>query len=234
MFSGAQVSLYPMSDDFVDIILGAIESLGPWRDRLRLETDSLSTLMVGPPDILFPAMRDLFCAASRSGVHTTMHATVSRGCPGEPDDFICTPVAGGRRDMPLADRVAEGRSAVATAPSMNQTIAAQLSLYPLGVDHHMDEIYGCIAFLKDSGCVRPVEKLLQRPARGCRPRVRNAGPGLHGLRRRGRPSGHGCDRFGQFAKRPLIPRVAWRPAFLNSNSNHQGGSHAQPINLDSS
>lgn len=151
MFSGAQVSLYPMSDDFVDIILGAIESLDPWRDRLRLETDRLSTLMVGPPDILFPAMRDLFCAASRSGVHTTMHATVSRGCPGEPDDPICTPVASGRRDMPLADRVAEGRSAVAAAPSMNQTIAAQLSLYPLGIDHHMDEIYGCIAFLKASG-----------------------------------------------------------------------------------
>jgi len=151
MFSGAQVSLYPMSDDFVDIILGAIESLDPWRDRLRLETDPLSTLMVGPPDILLPAMRDLFCAASRSGVHTTMHATVSRGCPGEPDDPICTPVASGRRDMPLADRVAEGRSAVAAGPSMNQTVAAQLSLYPLGVDHHMDEIYGCIAFLKASG-----------------------------------------------------------------------------------
>ena len=92
MFSGAQVSLYPMSDDFVDIILGAIESLDPWRDRLRLETDSLSTLMVGPPDILFPAMRDLFCAASRSGVHTTMHATVSRGCPGEPDDPSARPL----------------------------------------------------------------------------------------------------------------------------------------------
>ncbi len=151
MFSGAQLSLYPMSDDFVDIILGAIGSLDPWRDRLRLETDSLSTLMVGPPDILFPAMRDLFCAASRSGVHTTMHATVSRGCPGEPDDPMCTPVAGPPRDAGLADRVAACREAVAAAPLQHQTVAAQLSLYPLGIDHHMDEIYGCIAFLKDSG-----------------------------------------------------------------------------------
>lgn len=151
MFSGAQVSLYPMSDDFVDIILGALGALDPWRERLRLETDSLSTLMVGPPEVLFPAMRDLFCAAARSGVHSTMHATVSRGCPGEPDDPICTPVAGPPRDASLADRVAACRDAVAAAPLQDQRIAAQFSLYPLGVGHHMDEIYGCIEFLKASG-----------------------------------------------------------------------------------
>jgi hypothetical protein len=151
MFSGAQVSLYPMTDDFVGVILGALESLDPWRDRLRLETDSLSTLMVGAPDALFPAMRDLFCAAARSGVHTTMHATVSRGCPGEPDDPLCTPVAGPARDLPIADRVAACREAVAAASPLDQPIAAQFSLYPLGVGRHMDEIYGCVAFLKSSG-----------------------------------------------------------------------------------
>lgn len=151
MFSGAQVSLYPMSDDFVGIILGAIEALEPWRDRLRIETDALSTLMVGPPEVLFPAMRDLFCAAAGTGVHATMHATVSRGCPGEPDDPICAPAAGTVRAMSVGERVAAGREAVAAAPRMDLEIAAQLSLYPLGVGHHMDEIYGCIEFLKDSG-----------------------------------------------------------------------------------
>jgi uncharacterized protein YqgV (UPF0045/DUF77 family) len=150
MFSGAQISLYPMSDNFVDIILGAIDALEPWRDRLRLETDPLSTLMVGPPDILFPAMRDLFCLAARTGVHTVMHATVSRGCPGEPDDPICKP-AGLPQDMSIDNRVAAFRNAVAQAENVEQRVAAQLSLYPLGVDHHMDEIYGCIMFLKASG-----------------------------------------------------------------------------------
>ncbi|PWK61419.1 YkoF family thiamine/hydroxymethylpyrimidine-binding protein [Roseicyclus mahoneyensis] len=151
MFSGAQVSVYPMSDDFVDIILGAIKALEPWRDRLRLETDHLSTLMVGPPEVLFPAMRDLFLAATRSGVHTTMHATVSRGCPGEPDDPICTPATAVAPGLPLAQRILACRDAVMTAPRTGQTIAAQLSLYPLGFGHHMDEIYGCIEFLKGSG-----------------------------------------------------------------------------------
>jgi uncharacterized protein YqgV (UPF0045/DUF77 family) len=125
--------------------------LDPWRDRLRLETDALSTLMVGPPEVLFPAMRDLFCAAARSGVHTTMHATVSRGCPGEPDDPFCRPVAGPARAASVADRVAICCGAVAAAQRCEREIAAQLSLYPLGVGHHMDEIRACIEFLKNSG-----------------------------------------------------------------------------------
>lgn len=151
MFSGAQVSLYPMSDDFVGIIMGALGALDPWRDRLKLETDDVSTLMVGPPEILFPAMRDLFVAAARTGVHVTMHATVSRGCPGEPDDPICTPAAPRLSGLDLPARIAACREAVAGAALSGQEVAAQLSLYPLGSGHHMDEIYGCIGFLKESG-----------------------------------------------------------------------------------
>lgn len=151
MFSGAQVSLYPMSDDFTDIILNAIASLDPWRDRLRIDTDHLSTLMVGPPDVLFPALRDLFCASAGSGVHTTMHVTLSRGCPGEPDDPLCVPSTLHEPDQALAARVSAAMAAVAAAPVMEQDTAAQLSFYPLGVDHHMDEIYGCIDFLKRAG-----------------------------------------------------------------------------------
>ncbi len=151
MFSGAQLSLYPMSDDFVGIILGAIKALDPWRASLRVETDDLSTLMVGPPEVLFPAMRDLFVAAAQSGVHVTLHATVSRGCPGEPDDPICTPAGGLPPFAPLADCIAAAQARVAGAAPTGQAVAAQFSLYPLGLGHHMDEIYGCIDFLKASG-----------------------------------------------------------------------------------
>lgn len=151
MFSGAQISLYTMSDDFIGIILGAIGALDPWRDRLRIETDDLSTLMVGPPKILFPAMRDLFVAAASTGVHCTLHATVSRGCPGEPDDPICTPLGGLPNGAPIAERIAAAQAGVAAARVTGQPVAAQFSLYPLGLGHHMDEIYGCIDFLKSSG-----------------------------------------------------------------------------------
>jgi hypothetical protein len=150
MFSGAQVSLYPMTDKFVDVIVDAIGALEPYRSAFQIETDDISTLLVGPPDGLFPAMRDLFTAAAQRGVHCVLAATVSRGCPGEPYDPICTPLVGLGSNEPLAARVEAALAAVAAAPTVGQRVAAQFSLYPLD-DGHMDEIYGCIDFLKRSG-----------------------------------------------------------------------------------
>ncbi|WP_375599700.1 YkoF family thiamine/hydroxymethylpyrimidine-binding protein [Devosia sp. Naph2] len=151
MFSGAQISLYPMAGNFVGIILDALRALDPYRERLRIETDDLSTLLVGPPEVLFPAMRDLFVAASSSGEHCVLHATLSRGCPGEPDDAICqTAEYGGPRE-PLEQRKAAALKSVGSAPVTDMQAAAQFSLYVMGTGDHMDEIYGCIDFLKQSG-----------------------------------------------------------------------------------
>ncbi|MDB5563421.1 MAG: HMP/thiamine-binding protein [Hyphomicrobiales bacterium] len=151
MFSGAQISLYPMTDDFVGVITGALGALGLYREKLRIETDDISTLLVGPPEVLFPAMRDLFVAASASGKHCVLHATISRGCPGEPDDPICvSPSLGGPR-IPLDERKAAALAAISETAKSGQPVAAQFSLYVMGTDDHMDEIYGCIDFLKRSG-----------------------------------------------------------------------------------
>lgn len=151
MFSGAQLSLYPMSDDFVGIILGALGALDPYRPNFRIETDDVSTLIVGPPELLFPAMRDLLVAAAGQGTHCVLSAAVSRGCPGEPDDAICMPEAGAIAAGPLAERIAAARRAVQDAEHAGLPVAAQFSLYPLGGGQHMDEIYGCIDFLKSTG-----------------------------------------------------------------------------------
>lgn len=151
MFSGAQISLYPMTGDFVPVILGALKALDPYRDRFRIETDDLSTLLVGPPDELFPAMRDLFVAAAASGVHTVLSATVSRGCPGEPHEALCAPQGPAEPFGDLAGAVETSLAAVAAAASTGQAVAAQLSYYPLGAERHMDEIYACIDFLRRSG-----------------------------------------------------------------------------------
>jgi energy-coupling factor transport system substrate-specific component len=151
MFSGAQISLYPMTDDFVDVVMKALGAFDPYRDRLRVETDDISTLIVGTPDIVFAAMRDLFVAASASGKHCVLHATISRGCPGEPDDPMChVPEMTGPL-APLEERKAKALAAISSTPLANQPAAAQFSLYTLGIDGHMDEIYGCIDFVKSSG-----------------------------------------------------------------------------------
>lgn len=152
MFIGAQVSLYPMTSDFVDVILSGLEALSPHREKLRIETDDVSTLMVGAPEPLFDAIRDLFARAAKGPAHVTLHATISRGCPGEPDDDLCRceALAVGQ-SLPLEERAALAAAAVKQAPVLGVEIDVQFSLYVLGQDRHMDEIYGCIAFLKASG-----------------------------------------------------------------------------------
>lgn len=152
MFIGAQVSLYPMTSDFIGVISAGLEALSPYRDRLRIETDDMSTLMVGAPDPLIDALRDLFAAAARRPDHVTMHVTLSRGCPGEPDDPSChCEVLERAQDQPLSRRQELAARAVAAAPVLGVGIDVQFSLYVMGGGGHMDEIYGCIAFLKDSG-----------------------------------------------------------------------------------
>lgn len=151
MFSGAQISLYPMTDGFVGVILDSLGALDPWRDRLRIETDDISTLLVGAPEVLFPALRDLYVAAASSRHHCVLRATISRGCPGEPDDEICRPADFGAPFESLATRQALAREAIGAAPLTGEIAAAQFSLYVMGAGDHMAEIYGCIDFLKQSG-----------------------------------------------------------------------------------
>jgi hypothetical protein len=141
-----------MTSDFVEVIETGLEALSPYREHLRIETDDMSTLMVGAPEALIYAIRDLFAASARRPEHVTMHVTLSRGCPGEPDDPTCrcdTLIQA--QDQPLDARKAAARDAVEAAPVLGVGIDVQFPLYVLGQSHHMDEIYGCIDFLKSSG-----------------------------------------------------------------------------------
>lgn len=151
MFVGAQVSLYPMTDGFVDVIISSLSALDPWRDRLRIETDDISTLMVGPPEVLLPALRDLYVAAAAKRHHCVLRVTLSRGCPGEPDDPICQTNALAENAAPLESRQSEALAAVQGADPTGEIARAQLSLYVMGSGDHMAEIMGCIGFLKESG-----------------------------------------------------------------------------------
>lgn len=152
MFIGAQVSLYPMTTDFVGVILSGLSALDPYRNDLRIETDDISTLMVGAPGPLFDAIRDLFAGVAKGPDHVAMHVTLSRGCPGEPDDPSCRcDILAVAQSQSLAERQRLALEAVTAAPLSGVEIDVQFSLYVMGSGGHMDEIYGCIAFLRDSG-----------------------------------------------------------------------------------
>ena len=187
MYFGAQISLYPMTDDFIGVITRSLSALDPYRSRLRIETDDLSTLLVGPPEAVFPAMRDLFAAAARTGVHCTLSATISRGCPGEPHDNRCASPKLEGPVSPLATRQAAALQSVHQTITLDCQIAAQFSLYVMGTDDHMDEIYGCIDFLEQSG-------VLDRPKTFCTRLAGDAGPVFAALEAAicsfGPPQGH--------------------------------------------
>lgn len=187
MFAGAQISLYPMTDGFVDVILSSLDALDPWRDRLRLETDDISTLIVGPPEVLFPALRDLYAKAAAAGTHVVLRATLSRGCPGEPDDPICQTGALANPEEPLTSRQEAALAAIALAPETGQVADAQFSLYVMGAGDHMAEIMGCIDFLKQSG-------VFDRSKNFCTRLTGDAGPVFATLQQAfcqfGPPNGH--------------------------------------------
>jgi uncharacterized protein YqgV (UPF0045/DUF77 family) len=150
MFSGAQFSLYPMTADFVPAIMRGIAALDAYGDALRRETDDLSTLLVGPPSTVIHALRDAFAATALGGGHVVLSATLSRGCPGESDDPICTALP----PPPLApgeDPAAAALARFDPGPNRGLPVSAQVSLYPLGTDAHMARIGSCIEFLKAAG-----------------------------------------------------------------------------------
>ena len=137
MFSGAQFSLYVMSDDFVDVILGAVDAMGKPED-LRIESDDISTLVVGTPPRVFEAVQTAYAEACRRGGHVVLSALFSRGCPGEPDDPICTAAGPEPSELPEPGVV----------PPSGIEVNAQFSLYPLGYPGYMEVIGREIQALK--------------------------------------------------------------------------------------
>ena len=81
--TGCRFSLSPMTDRFVDVILGAIEKVHT--DKVWSTTDKLSTIYRGKREHVLDAVKACMVHAYHEGVHMTMEATVSKGCPGDTD-----------------------------------------------------------------------------------------------------------------------------------------------------
>lgn len=147
---GMRLSLHPHTDDFVDVILGALEDVeaAGLTDGLVLETDEVSTYVGAtraPAEQRLAAyLTTLVTAASRrcSGGHVVAHVLLSRGCPGEVSCDLAT------TDLPRVDPV--------DLPPSGLPAIAQWSLYPLldgdgGGGDHMAPIEEAIAAARRSG-----------------------------------------------------------------------------------
>lgn len=123
--TGCRFSLYPMTDDFVSIILGALDKTDT--SHVWCQSDALSTVYRGKREYVVDAVAALFANAWREGVHMALEGQISRGCPG---DVSGDSVLSCEGEAPNASIVA-----AATQPAL-----AKLSLYPLGIENYIDDI----------------------------------------------------------------------------------------------
>lgn len=122
---GASFSLFPMSDDFVEIITEAIEQTD--HTKVWLETDDVSTTVRGKIVHVFDVVHSLFIHAMKTGKHVGLQATFSTGCPADVEGNAKLSVD----DLPV--NFPEGAS-------YNEYAAAKFALYPMGGEDYLEPI----------------------------------------------------------------------------------------------
>jgi hypothetical protein len=139
---GMRLSVHPHCDDFVDVILGALEDarVAGAAEGLETVTDEVSTYVAArgeaPEQRLVRYAAEVLAAAHRrtDGGHVVAHVLLSRGCPGEATCDLSV------RDLPVAGPV--------VLPATGVAAAAQWSVYPLldggDTSDHMSHIEGAI------------------------------------------------------------------------------------------
>ena len=133
-------SLAPMSDSFIEIILGAIAKVDT--SRVSAVTDEFSTTYRGGRRQVLDALKACFAYSYREGVHMALNAVLEAGCPcrAEEDARVC-PAA-------PADETLVNEAGTA---SLHFKTAVKFSLYSMGDEDYLDRIAPVIAIVKDAG-----------------------------------------------------------------------------------
>lgn len=134
--SGCRFTLYPMCDNFIDIILGGLERVDT--SAVWSETDALSTVYRGKLDYVMDAVSALFASAWTEGVHMAIEGQVSKGCPGD--------VSG---DSKLTYEGEAPNHVIVEAAT--QPCLCKLALYPMGVGDYIDDIARVWRMAEDRG-----------------------------------------------------------------------------------
>ena len=134
--SGCRFTLYPMCDNFIDIILGGLERVDT--SAVWSETDALSTVYRGKLDYVMDAVSALFASAWTEGVHMAIEGQVSKGCQGD--------VSG---DSKLTYEGEAPNHAIVEAAT--QPCLCKLALYPMGVGDYIDDIARVWRMAEDRG-----------------------------------------------------------------------------------
>ena len=134
--AGCRFTLYPMSDKYIEIILGSLEKTDT--SAVWSETDALSTVYRGKLPYVADAVQALFLNAYRPGVHMALEGQFSKGCPGD--------VSG---DSKLTYEGEAPNHAIVEAAT--QPCLCKLALYPMGVGDYIDDIARVWRMAEDRG-----------------------------------------------------------------------------------
>lgn len=120
--TGTRFNLAPMSDDFIDIIMSAVKKVD--LSKVWAKTDHTSTVYRGGSMEVFDALKACFVYSYRKGVHTSLEALISKGCPGDVDEDMVLSFEG--------VRVNEEKSRYIHFP-----VIGKFSVYPMGPNNYM-------------------------------------------------------------------------------------------------
>lgn len=76
----ADFTLSPMSDDFVEVILGTLDKTNT--SKVWMETDDVSTVVRGKSVHVFDVTKAICVYGAQTGKHVSFQARYSIGCPG--------------------------------------------------------------------------------------------------------------------------------------------------------
>lgn len=134
--AGCSFSLYPMSDQFVDLILSSIKNVDS--SKVWMKTDRVSTIVRGRIPHIFDVTQTAFLEIAKTGVHVVYSATFSVGCPGDTEGHVYM----AEDDQPMNRERIE---------KIEQDASAKFALYPMGGGNYMDPIYEQIEAMKTHG-----------------------------------------------------------------------------------
>lgn len=132
--TGASFTLSPMSDDFVKVILGALDAVDT--SKVWMDTDDVSTTVRGKVVHVFDVTKAICIHAAKTGKHVAFQATYSMGCPGDVESNAFLTV----------DDMANNLVNVETD---NLFAAAKFALYPLGGGEYIKTILEQIELMKE-------------------------------------------------------------------------------------
>lgn len=130
---GFRFSLYPMADDFVSVIKGALEKTDT--SNVWMHTDDVSTVIRGKQIHVFNVAKAIALHAAKTGKHIALSGTFSAGCPGD-----------------TAGDVYLNRSEeIANTDATTQYVSSQFALYPMNNPEYMEIIYREVNRAKEQG-----------------------------------------------------------------------------------